>query len=202
MSQISIQKANPQTAVGGKLTEMALDYMKYSLAGSREPAVIDNTFQKLWKARNNRFSHEYAYEAVREGKTLGMLICYPTTLMNKLAWPTFSQLFDIHKWKLIGYNLRNWKEFYTMVTLKEGEKDEFHIGTIAALPESRGLGIGTELIRHAEKQGVLQGFAKSSLTVKQENAGAIKLYERLGYNIVGVINKPAVSMYRMSKALI
>lgn len=68
MSQISIYKANPQTAVGGKLTEMALDYMKYSLAGSREPAVIDKTFQKLWKSRNNRFSHEYAYEAVREGK--------------------------------------------------------------------------------------------------------------------------------------
>lgn len=202
MSQISIQKANPQTAVGGKLTEMALDYMKYSLAGSREPAVINNTFQKLWKSRNNRFSHEYAYEAVREGKTLGMIMCYPTPLMNKLAWPTFAQLFDIHKWKLIGYNLRNWKEFYTMATLKEGEKDEYHIGTIAALPESRGLGIGTELIRHAEKQALLQGFEKSSLTVKQENAGAIKLYERLGYNKVGVINKPAVSMYRMSKALI
>ncbi|MGQ8875315.1 GNAT family N-acetyltransferase [Paenibacillus sp. TSA_86.1] len=202
MSQISIVKAKPQTAVGGKLTEMALDYMKYSLAGSREPAVIDNTFQRLWKARNNRFSHEYAYEAVREGKTLGMIMCYPTTLMNKLAWTTFLQLLDIRKWKLIGYNMRNWKEFYTMVTLKEAENDEYHIGIIAALPESRGLGIGTELIGHVEKQAVRQGYFKSSLTVRQENVGAIKLYERLGYNKVGKIDKPAVSMYRMSKVLV
>ncbi|MBB6019935.1 ribosomal protein S18 acetylase RimI-like enzyme [Paenibacillus sp. JGP012] len=211
MSQTNIVKASPQTAilkaspeseVGGKLTEMALDYMKFSLAGSREPAVINRTFRKLWKARNNRFSHEHAYEAVRDGKTLGMIMCYPTTLMNKLAMPTFSQLFDLHKWKLIAYNLRHFKEFYTMVTLKEGEHDEYHISTIATLPESRGLGIGTELIRHAEKQAKLQGFAKSSLTVKQENAGAIKLYERLGYQKVGEINKPAVSMYRMSKVLV
>ncbi|WP_342555903.1 N-acetyltransferase [Paenibacillus sp. FSL R7-0652] len=202
MSKVSIVKARPHTVVGGKLTEMALDYMKFSLAGSREPAVVDQTFQKLWKARNNRFSHEYAYEAVRGGKTLGMIMCYPTPLMNKLALPTFTQLFNLNSWKLIGYNLRNWKEFYTMVTLKEAEDDEYHIGTIATLPESRGLGVGTELIYHAEKQAVLNGFAKSSLTVKQENAGAIKLYERLGYKTVGEINKPAVSMFRMSKTLI
>ncbi|PYE50337.1 GNAT family N-acetyltransferase [Paenibacillus barcinonensis] len=202
MSQTIIKKASPESKVGGKLTEMALDYMKFSLAGSRESATIDKTFQQLWRARNNRFSHEYAYEAVREGKTLGMIMCYPTTLMNRLAMPTFSQLFNLHKWNLIGYNLRNWKECYTMLTLKEGENDEYHIGTIATLPESRGLGLGTELILHAEKQAVLQGFAKSSLTVKQENAGAIKLYERLGYQKVGEIIKPAVSMYRMSKLLV
>ncbi|MBR2563780.1 MAG: GNAT family N-acetyltransferase [Paenibacillus sp.] len=202
MSAVSIVKASPQTTVGGRLTEMALDYMKFSLAGSREPAVINRTFQKLWRVRNNRFSHEYAYEAVQDGITLGMIMCYPTRLMNKLALPTFSQLFKLHQWKLIGYNLRNWKEFYTMVTLKEGELDEYHIGTIATLPESRGLGLGTKLILHAEKQAVLQGFAKSSLTVKQENAGAIKLYERLGYRKVGEIRKPAVSMYRMCKNLL
>ncbi|WP_427050761.1 GNAT family N-acetyltransferase [Paenibacillus sp. TC-CSREp1] len=211
MSKTNIVKANPQTAilkaspeseVGGKLTEMALDDLKFSLAGSRTPAVIEKTFQKLWKTRNNRFSHEHAYEAVRDGKTLGMIICYPTTLMNKLAMPTFSQLFDLHKWKLIGYYLRHWKELYTMVTLKEGEDDEYHIGILATLPESRGLGVGTELIRHAEKQAVLQGLTKSSLTVRQENTGAIKLYERLGYKKVGEINKPAVSLYRMSKVLV
>ena len=41
---------------------------------------------------------------------------------------------------------------YSMFTLKEGEDDEFHIGTIALLPESRGLGIGTRLIEFAEEQ--------------------------------------------------
>ncbi len=47
-----------------------------------------------------------------------------------------------------------------MFTLKEGEDDEFHIGTIALLPESRGLGIGTRLIEFAEEQASLQGFCQ------------------------------------------
>lgn len=88
---------------------------------------------------------------------------------------------------------------YSMITLKEGEDDEFHIGTIALLPKSRGLGIGTRLLEFAEEQASLQGFAKCSLTVKKENQLAIKLYQRLGYQITSEINKLKLSLYRMVK---
>ncbi|WP_339260989.1 N-acetyltransferase [Paenibacillus sp. FSL R5-0713] len=202
MNKISIIKASPQSLVGGQLNQMALEYMAYSLAGTKDTSIIEKTFNKLWRSKRNRFSHEYAYEAKMQNKTLGMIMCYPTTLMNKLALPTFTQLFELRNWSLIKYNLQHWKEFYSMVTLKEAKNDESHIGTLATLPESRGLGVGTQLIQFAEEQAVIQGFSKSSLTVKRENLLAIKLYERLGYQRVGEINKPSLSLYRMSKILV
>ncbi|SDY21863.1 Acetyltransferase (GNAT) family protein [Evansella caseinilytica] len=199
MTQMSIVKADPTSNVGAKLNQMALDYMVYPLAGSEEESIIARTFRKLWQWRNNRFSHQYAFEAQRNGQTLGMITCYPIPVLKRLAWPTFKQLFSFRKLALISYNIRNLKLCYSMTTMKEGEDDEFHIGTIATLPESRGLGVGSRLLQFAEEQTTLQGYSKCSLTVKKENEPAIKLYKRLGYEMTGEINKPAFSLYRMAK---
>ncbi|HDR3652590.1 TPA: GNAT family N-acetyltransferase [Bacillus cereus] len=199
MNQISIVKAVHQSMVGAQLNVMALEYMAFALAGSEEKNAVEGTFCKLWRQGNNRFSHQYAYEAQMEGKTLGMITCYPIPVLNRLARPTFKQLLSFGKLDFVFYNIMNIKMLYSMITLKEGEDDEFHIGTIALLPESRGLGIGTRLLEFAEEQASLQGFAKCSLTVKKENQLAIKLYQRLGYQITSEISKPKLSLYRMVK---
>ncbi|MED0940393.1 N-acetyltransferase [Bacillus mobilis] len=199
MNQISIVKAVHQSMVGAQLNVMALEYMAFALAGSEEKNAVEGTFCKLWRQGNNRFSHQYAYEAQMGGKTLGMITCYPISVLNRLAWPTFKQLLSFGKLGFVFYNILNIKMLYSMITLKEGEDDEFHIGTIALLPESRGLGIGTRLLEFAEEQASLQGFAKCSLTVKKENQLAIKLYQRLGYQITSEISKPKLSLYRMVK---
>lgn len=202
MKQISIVKADSKSMVGAKLNQIALDYMAYSLAGSQDEQVVESTFCKLWQLDNNRFSHQYAFEAKLGEQTLGMITCYPIPILNRLAWPTFKQLFAYRKLSLVVYNMLNPKQLYSTLTMKEGNEDEFHIGTLATLPESRGLGVGSELIKYAEEQGSRQGFTKCSLTVKKENHLAVKLYERLGYQITGEINKPAFSLYRMAKALV
>ncbi|PFO63765.1 GNAT family N-acetyltransferase [Bacillus cereus] len=199
MNQISIVKAVHQSMVGAQLNVMALEYMAFALAGSKEKNAVEGTFCKLWRQGNNRFSHQYAYEAQMGVKTLGMITCYPISVLNRLAWPTFKQLLSFGKLGFVFYNILNIKMLYSMITLKEGEDDEFHIGTIALLPESRGLGIGTRLLEFAEEQASLQGFAKCSLTVKKENQLAIKLYQRLGYQITSEISKPKLSLYRMVK---
>ncbi|PHD41816.1 GNAT family N-acetyltransferase [Bacillus toyonensis] len=199
MNQISIVKAVQQSMVGAQLNIMALEYMAFPLAGSEEKNTVEGTFCKLWRQGNNRFSHQYAYEAQMDGKTLGMITCYPIPVLNRLSWSTFKQLLSFRKLGFLVYKIRNIKMLYSMITLKEGEDDEFHIGTIALFPESRGLGIGTRLLEFAEEQASLQGFAKCSLTVKKENQLAIKLYQRLGYQITSEINKPKLSLYRMVK---
>ncbi|MCW1941544.1 GNAT family N-acetyltransferase [Bacillus anthracis] len=199
MNQISIVKADYRSTVGPRLNVMALEYMAFPLAGSEEENTVKGTFGTLWRQGNNRFSHQYAYEAQKDGKTLGMITCYPIPVLNRLAWSTFKQLLSLRKLGLVVYNILNIKMFYSMITLQEGEDDEFHIGTIALLPESRGLGIGTRLLKFAEEQASLQGFSKCSLTVKKENQLAIKLYQRVGYQITGEINKPNLSLYRMAK---
>lgn len=199
---ITILKADAQSRVGARLNQMALEYMACTLAGSENEGIVSNTFLKLWKGRENRFSHQYAFEARANEQTLGMITCYPVPVLKRLAWPTFKQLLSHRKWELIGYNLLHVESLYSMITMKEGEDDEFHIGTIASLPESRGLGIGSRLLLFAEEQAILQGFTKCSLTVKKENELAFKLYNRFGYQITGEINKPAFSLYRMAKLLV
>ncbi|MEB2302627.1 GNAT family N-acetyltransferase [Lysinibacillus xylanilyticus] len=201
MNQITIVKADHRSMVGAKLNEMALEYMAFPLAGSEEKNKVEETFRTLWRQENNRFSHQYAYEAQMDGKTLGMITCYPIPVLNRLPWPTFKQLLSFRKLGLIIYYILNIKMLYSMITMKEGEDDEFHIGTIALLPKSRGLGVGTRLLEFAEEQACLQGFAKCSLTVKKENHLAIKLYQRIGYQITGEINKPKISLYKMVKNL-
>ncbi len=69
------------------------------------------------------------------------------------------------------------------------------------MPESRGMGIGSQLIQHAEEQAIKQGYTLSSLTVKKENHLAAKLYAKLGYEITSEIVKPTVSLYRIVKKL-
>ncbi|RCX23760.1 acetyltransferase (GNAT) family protein [Fontibacillus phaseoli] len=198
---ILIVKGDARSSIGARLNQLALDDMAYTIAGSEKKSIILSTLRKLWKAEDNRFSHQFAFEARLGNQTLGMVTCYPVTLLKRLAWPTFKQLLIHRKLGLIGYNLQHLKSLYSMIILKEGDNDEFHIGTIATLPESRGLGIGTRLLEFAEKQAISHGFTKCSLTVRKENILAFKMYERMGYRITGEINKPAFSLYRMAKVL-
>lgn len=201
MRAISIVKADSGSIAGARLNQMALGYMAYPLAGSTEKRIIDCTFERMWKWDHNRFSHQYAFEAKLGDHTLGMITCYPVPLLNRLAWPTFKKLFSYRKLRLVAYNLLHPKDLYSTVTMKEGHDDEYHIGTLATLPESRGLGIGSQLLRYVEELAHREGYAKCSLTVKKENHLALKLYDRLGYQITGEINKPSFSLFRMAKRL-
>lgn len=200
-TNISISQADPNSLVGAKLNLMAVGDMAHSIVGSSKQSIADATFRMLWKSKNNRFSHEFAYEAKMGDQSLGMITCLPITVMERLTSSTAKQLFSYRKLGLITYNLLHPKALFTTLTLKEGFEGEYHIATLAAMPESRGMGIGSQLIQHAEEQAIKQGYNLSSLTVKKENHLAAKLYAKLGYEITSEIVKPTVSLYRMVKKL-
>ncbi|MEU8661420.1 GNAT family N-acetyltransferase [Actinoplanes philippinensis] len=52
-------------------------------------------------------------------------------------------------------------------------------------PDLRGRGVGSALIRHVAQLVADRGFAEVSLEVEVGNAGAIRLYHRLGFVTVG-----------------
>ncbi|WP_019912594.1 GNAT family N-acetyltransferase [Paenibacillus sp. HW567] len=201
MDNISIIHGKIDSAAGGRLNSMALDYMAYPLVGSKDSSLVESTLQKLWRLGFNRFSHRYAFEAQINQKTLGLVTCFPVSVMNKLAWPTTRELIKLRKWKLVKHSLLNWRELWFMLSLKEGRLDEYHIGSLATLPESRGTGIGSKLIHFAEEKARLSNYDKLSLTVRQENSGAVNLYEKLGFKITDAIDKQPYHLYRMVKPL-
>lgn len=52
-------------------------------------------------------------------------------------------------------------------------------------PQHRGHGVGTQLIEEAERQLVRRGFRRVLIAVSMENDKARRLYQRLGYRVVG-----------------
>ncbi|MBS1802841.1 MAG: GNAT family N-acetyltransferase [Acidobacteria bacterium] len=73
-----------------------------------------------------------------------------------------------------------------------------YIATIEVLPEFRKLGVGAELLRRLEGSANAERAVAIWLHVDMENASAIRLYERLGYQNSGRVedfyarNRPAV----------
>ncbi len=63
--------------------------------------------------------------------------------------------------------------------------DEIHINNVALRPACRGLGLGTALMRHVLAEGRRLGARRATLEVRASNAGAIRLYERLGFAVAG-----------------
>jgi ribosomal protein S18 acetylase RimI-like enzyme len=59
-----------------------------------------------------------------------------------------------------------------------------YIQTVAVAPEARGRGLGTSLVEHAERR-IFRESPNSFLCVSTFNPDARRLYERLGYVVVG-----------------
>lgn len=60
----------------------------------------------------------------------------------------------------------------------------YYICGVALLPGYRGRGLGSRLMALAEEDAVARGLDRTSLIVFEENAGALRLYRRLGYDEV------------------
>ena len=63
--------------------------------------------------------------------------------------------------------------------------DEVHISTFAVHPEFRLNGIGEDLLGRALSDAQMKGAQIATLEVRESNAAAISLYEKLGFEVVG-----------------
>lgn len=64
--------------------------------------------------------------------------------------------------------------------------DEVHIGTVATKREYRGWRLAEQLVAYTALQGMNEGLAYIILEVRINNRPAIRLYERLGFERVGL----------------
>ena len=61
----------------------------------------------------------------------------------------------------------------------------FYICALALLPGFRGRGVGTKMLSIAREQAHERGFDTLSLLVFEQNEGALRLYERNGFEVAG-----------------
>ena len=63
--------------------------------------------------------------------------------------------------------------------------DEIHINNVAVLPQFRGSGMGSAILRHVLDEATRLGAHRATLEVRASNRGALRLYERLGFHAAG-----------------
>lgn len=67
----------------------------------------------------------------------------------------------------------------------ETQKGEYYIDSLGVLPEMQGLGIGSVLLKFLIEFHVVKKGDALGLLVDNENPAARKLYEKLGFEVVG-----------------
>nr|WP_285835450.1 GNAT family N-acetyltransferase [Staphylococcus capitis] len=162
---------------------------------------LNKQLQHLWQKKGNRFSHDISYVAKEEGQVLGAITCTSLVKLEKSMCQTVIEIIKMKKLKSLKIILSNLKKIYVLITMDEGEKDEFHVSMLATLPEARGKGVGTKLLKFAEHLAINNGFDKLSLTVVQDNKKALSVYKKFGFSIVGEINQSPFYLFKMRKNL-
>ncbi|MGD8568876.1 MAG: GNAT family N-acetyltransferase [Gammaproteobacteria bacterium] len=118
-------------------------------------------------SESENFSYRNTRLAIIDGNIAGMLLAY--RLPNAEHTET----------------LEDFPEFIRpLIELEQCVPDSFYINMLSAYPEFRNRGIGTALMSIVDKLAIEAGCDTISVEVFEQNEGALRLYQRLGYNIV------------------
>ena len=94
-----------------------------------------------------------------------------------------------------------------MIELEQLVPESYYINMIAAYPQFRGQGVGTALLGQIDELASARGCKLSSLQVFDYNSDAIRLYERLGFeineerNMIASDYLPAGKIFLMTRAV-
>ncbi|WP_299609997.1 GNAT family N-acetyltransferase [uncultured Tateyamaria sp.] len=126
------------------------------------------------------FSYTNARVAERFGDIVGMVLMYPIATMPDADVDELPQ------------------PIVPFVELEQLSVGTWYVNALAVLPHARGLGIGTALMADAEQAARCNGYDWLSIQVYEQNSGAVRLYERLGYSLAArspVLSHPCAPYY-------
>ncbi|WP_189799483.1 GNAT family N-acetyltransferase [Tateyamaria sp. syn59] len=126
------------------------------------------------------FSYKNAIVAERENHVLGMVLSYPIASADESASVDLPA------------------PIVPFVALEANSVGTWYVNALAVRAGSRGYGIGTTLMANAEKQARDAGFDTVSIQVYAQNTAAVRLYRRLGYELVAsapVLSHPCQPYY-------
>ncbi|KAA0955901.1 GNAT family N-acetyltransferase [Sporosarcina sp. ANT_H38] len=184
---ITIRQAQPADAEqAAPLIIDAIGDIAKRMTGEKEWDKVEQELCVLFKREDNRHSHLYTYIAELDEKVAGIMVLYAGADALEL-----------------DQNLSEWlakKGTANSEVDAESLADELYIDTVCIDPAFRGQGIGTTLFEYAEEVAKQKNSAKLSLNVETEKESAIRLYKRLGYEIVSpwtIIGEPFHHMVKI-----
>lgn len=156
-----------------------------------------HSIEKLVARNAGRFALRFAWIAEVNGNTKGGLVACKGNMIEHLNLATAPHLFGVMGLSAFGFMWRG----VALPGGREAEADEYYIGNLGVHPSAQGLGIGSAMLEFAATQARQHGLAKCSLVAALYNHGAIRLYERFGYEVVETVEHPTLGYYRMVKVL-
>jgi ribosomal protein S18 acetylase RimI-like enzyme len=141
------------------------DYM-WSRLAPKYPGLTPLEIGARRFAREGRkFSYKNCVVAEQEGAVIGMLFTFPIEEEQEADdEPADPILKPYEELEIPG---------------------SFYICALALLPGFRGKGVGTKMLSLAREQAHERGFDSLSLLVFEQNEGAVRLYERNGFEVSG-----------------
>ena len=187
--KISIEKASPedsdfiaQTVMGALGKELCM-----SLAGENNSLeAVHRLFARLGANPKSQYSFNNTYIARTEcGENVGAIIAYDGARLRKLRSEFIDAANEILDWHISEADMLEWGD--------ETGPDQIYIDSLFVLPDYRGRGVGLRLIKHVMACPVYPD-KPFGLLVEKENDKARRLYEKCGFEPVGVSNFFAAPM--------
>ncbi|PIP23989.1 MAG: hypothetical protein COX90_00885 [Candidatus Nealsonbacteria bacterium CG_4_10_14_0_2_um_filter_38_17] len=156
------------------------------LFGLGNPTRTIKAVAKFFERKSNEFSFEFVDFARINGRPVGALLSYPAKIGKDFVLPMIFQSFGVYSplelprffWRVLPVS---------NINEQMAEDHQYYISYLAVLPDFQNQGIGTCLMEYAERKAIASGFSECAICVLFENERARRLYERLGYEIVGII---------------
>ncbi|WP_318509086.1 GNAT family N-acetyltransferase [Bacillus sp. T3] len=165
---------NKDSKKAAELIHNAITDIAEQLTGQTKTENIRETLAYFFREKNNRLSFQNTIIADVLDEVVGLIITYPGDDASGLDEPILSRL---------RKKRRNQEIYFD----KEAEPGDYYIDTVSVNPKFQGYGIGTALIKEAEKVAKRMGFSRVSLNVANDNPTAKALYKKLGYHVEKVI---------------
>jgi len=142
----------------------------------------DEVLTALFRSGGHRFSHRWTRLLEIRGEPAGLLLSFPGSKVLSLSAGLAFRLLQVYG--PLGF-VRLAARLVDYSGFREAESDEYYIAQLAILPGFQRRGLGSLLLEQAEAQALASGLLKCSLFVDSENAPALSLYQRHGYQVVG-----------------
>lgn len=119
-------------------------------------------------SETENYSYRNVQLALLKGEIAGMMLAYRLPPAGEVA------------------DLSEYPEFIRpLIELEQCVPNSYYINMLATYPHFRHQGVGSALMARVDPLARQRGCTLSSIEVFDENSGALRLYERLGYRVIG-----------------
>ena len=170
----------------------------YLFEDARQPIL--RLIKNLITRNAGRFDFGIAFVAEADGKPIGGLVSYEGARIDKLNLAVVPHLFPAMG---VMPALRFLWRGYWLPGGREAGHDEYYVSNIGVHPSAQRRGIGSCLLAFAEQTAQTAALKKCALVVGLYNQNALRLYQRLGYQIVETVqhSNEFLGYHRMVKQL-